>query len=196
MNETAEDRARATAREYFRTRGTQAPVSTIRARVAAAFESVEATVAPLDADVAARRPPDGAWSVQEIVDHLLETHRASLDELWCLLADQRPPGPPVPAGLQSKAPLRRPWPWLVRELRSVHRDVLAALDGVAPGFTTDARAALVMVVNVEADGATAPLTWIEDLDWKAYTIVYRLHALDHLRQAKRSLLAVRAAGQS
>jgi hypothetical protein len=36
-----------------------------------------------------------------------------------------------------------------------------------------------------------PYEWIEDLDWKAYAIVLRLHAVDHLNQAKKVLAAAR-----
>jgi len=65
------------------------------------------------------------------------------------------------------------------------------LAAVHPEFTTDARAPLVMVVNVtDEHGTVVPLHWIEDLDWKAYAITWRLHAIDHLRQAKRVLAAL------
>ena len=36
-------------------------------------------------------------------------------------------------------------------------------------------------------------SWIEKLDWKAYGIIFRLHVLDHLNQAKKVLRAVRGA---
>ena len=51
-----------------------------------------------------------------------------------------------------------------------------------------------MVVNVkDAEGKTTPLEWIEDLDWKSYTIVsWRLHAIDHVNQARKVLAALRA----
>jgi hypothetical protein len=127
------------------------------------------------------------------VDHLVETHRPGLDELWCLLAGRQPPGEPIPAGLQSKAPLLRPWPWLLEELRRVHGKILETLDAVPSDFTTDARAPLVMVVNVkDAEGRTAPLHWVEDLDWKAYAVVWRLHVVDHLNQARKVLAAIGA----
>jgi hypothetical protein len=49
-----------------------------------------------------------------------------------------------------------------------------------------------MVVNVrEPDGSERPLHWIEELDWKAYAIVFRLHVLDHLSQIKKTLAAAR-----
>jgi hypothetical protein len=186
------DEARARAREYFRTHGTGAPVAVIRERVGAAFAALESLLAPVDAARAARRAAPEEWSVHEIVDHLVETHRASLDELWCLLAGRRPPGEPIPAGLQSRSPLDRPWPWLVRELKTLHADVGAALASVRDAHAPAARAAIVMVVNVERDGRREPLHWVEEVDWKTYAIVFRLHTQDHLGQARRVLGALRA----
>lgn len=190
MTQDLEADARRKAREYLTSRGTLMPTATIRERVGAAFAALDsflATVPPADAP---RRTMPGEWSIQEIVDHLVETHRPGLDELRCLLAGQRPPGEPIPAGLQSRAPLLRPWSWLLGQLRHVHDDILAALAAVPAGFATDARAPLVMVVNVPGpDGGLRALEWIEELDWKAYAIVWRLHVLDHLNQAKKVLAA-------
>lgn len=176
------------ARDHLRTRGTLAAPAVIPERVAAAFTALEAFLDTVAADVVARCTIPGEWTIQEIVDHLVETHRPGLDELRCLLAGRRPPGGPIPAGLQSKAPLLRPWSWLRAELARVHGDILTALAGVPADFATEARAPLIMVVNVPArDGGMAPLHWVEDLDWKAYALVWRLHVLDHLAQAKRVL---------
>jgi hypothetical protein len=178
------------ARAYLRTRGSAMAPAVIQARVTAAFDALEAFLDTVPPDRAARAGPSGAWSVQEIVDHLLETHRPGLDELRCLLAGQRPPGEAIPAGLRSKAPLLRPWPWLRAELRRVHASITEMLAAVPADFTTDARAPLVMVLNVpEPDGSGRPVHWIEDLDWKAYALVWRLHVLDHLHQAKQALAA-------
>ncbi|OGL02368.1 MAG: hypothetical protein A3I14_13600 [Candidatus Rokubacteria bacterium RIFCSPLOWO2_02_FULL_73_56] len=180
--------AQAQARDYLRAKGTLVPVPLLRERIAASFTALDAFLAQVDAAEAAQTTIPGEWSVQEIVDHLVETHRPGLDELRCLLAGRRPPGEPIPAGLQSRAPLLRPWPWLLRELRQVHGDILATLEAVAPDHDTEARAPLVMVVNVKApDGSSVPAHWVEDLDWKAYAIVWRLHVVDHLNQAKKVL---------
>jgi hypothetical protein len=49
----------------------------------------------------------------------------------------------------------------------------------------------VMVVNVADErGKLVPVHWIEDLDWKAYSITWRLHVIDHLKQARRALAAL------
>jgi hypothetical protein len=183
--------AKAKAREYFATRGTLAPAGTLRERIAEAFESLETFLDTVPAPAAARTAIAGEWTIHEIVDHLVETHRPGLDELWCLLAGRRPPGEAIPAGLSSKAPLTRPWPWLRVELARIHDEILRTLDAVPPDFATDARAPIVMVVNVADErGTLVPVHWIEDLDWKAYAITWRLHVIDHLKQARRALAAV------
>ena len=51
-----------------------------------------------------------------------------------------------------------------------------------------------MVINVkDADGRDTPLHWIEELDWKAYAVIFRLHVLDHLGQARKVVQAARGA---
>lgn len=193
MRSEAEAQAVEKAREYFRTKATPVPVDVLRERIAEPFGAVESLLT-LSAAQAARATIPREWTIQEVVDHLVETYRPGLDELWCLLAGRRPPGEPIPASLQSKAPLLRPWPWLVDELRRVHAEVLRTLAAVPPDFRTDAKAPLVMVVNVkDAQGKTTPLEWVEDLDWKSYAIVsWRLHAIDHLKQARKILAAAGA----
>jgi DinB superfamily len=187
---SSEDRARARAREYFATNGTQASAAQVHERVAAAFSALDAALAGVGAAQASCRTIAGEWSAQEIVDHLLETHRPGMDELRCLLAGQRPPGEPIPAALQSKAPRLRPWSWLLDELRRVHREILDLLAAIPADAPTTVAAPIVMVVNVPGpDGAVVPLHWVEDLDWKAYAIVWRLHAIDHLKQLKKVLAA-------
>ena len=190
MNPTVVAEAKAKARDYFSAKGTLVPVAEIQARLADAFGSLDAFLAPISAAAAARTAIAGEWSIQEIVDHLVETHRPGLDELWCLLAGRRPPGEPIPASLQSKSPRDRPWPWLRAELVRIHGEILRTLAAVPADFATDARAPIVMVVNVPDESARiVPLHWTEDLDWKAYAIVWRLHVIDHLKQAKKVLAA-------
>lgn len=181
---------KARARDYLRAKGTDAPANSVRDGVREAFASLASFLAGVPVDRVTRRPRDGEWSIQEVADHVLETHRPGLDELRCLLAGHCPPGDAIPASLQSKAPLLRPWPWLLRELGELHDDIVAMLDAAPDDFATDARAPLVMVVNVkDATGEVTPLEWIEELDWKAYAITWRLHAIDHLKQARAALAA-------
>lgn len=186
------EQEQARARAYLRARGTDAAAADIARQVAAAFAAVEAAVATVDAERARRRAQDAEWSVQEIVDHLVETHRPGLAELRDLLAGRRPPGLPIPPGLQSRAPLERAWPALLDEMRRVHADIVRTLEAVPADFTTDARAPVVLVVNrKQPDGSPAPpRQWVEELDWKAYAIVWRLHAVDHLNQTRKVLAAL------
>ena len=126
--------------------------------------------------------------MQEVVDHLVETHRPSVEELHCLLHGERPVGGPIPASLQSKAPLDRPWAGLLGELKRLHAEVLRILAEVPDDFSSEARAPVVLVINAkDPDGSEGPIEWTEDLDWKAYSVIFRLHEVDHLNQAKRAL---------
>jgi hypothetical protein len=188
MNPDVVAETKAKAREYFKTKGTLAAPTVIHERIADAFGALDAFLAPISAATAARAAAPGEWTIQEIVDHLVETHRPGLDELWCLLAGRRPPGEAIPAGLQSKSPLDRPWPWLRAELDRIHAEILRTIAAVPASFATEARAPIVMVVNaLDERGRVVPLHWVEDLDWKAYAIVWRLHVIDHLKQARKVL---------
>ena len=188
MNPDVVAETKAKAREYFKMKGTLVAPSVIHERIADAFGALDAFLAPISAATAARAAAPGEWTIQEIVDHLVETHRPGLDELWCLLAGRRPPGEAIPAGLQSKSPLDRPWPWLRAELDRIHAEILRTIAAVPASFATEARAPIVMVVNVpDEHGRVVPLHWVEDLDWKAYAIVWRLHVIDHLKQARTVL---------
>ena len=45
-----------------------------------------------------------------------------------------------------------------------------------------------MVINTrQADGTVTPMQWVEECDWKACAIIFRLHELDHLGQARRTV---------
>jgi hypothetical protein len=178
------------AREYLYANGTSAPLPSLRKRVGQAFERLESFLESVDAGRAARVAWAGEWSLHEIADHVVETHRPSLAELRSLLAGRRPAGGPVPAALQSTKPLR-PYATVLGEMKDIHTRVVAALDAARDDFTTDARAPIVMVANAtDSTGATVPVHWVEEFDWKAYAAVLRLHAIDHLHQAKKVLAAL------
>ena len=193
MSQLVVEAAKTRALEYVKTRGTDAPLSAIRSGIADAFTTLGAVLDGAPAAHITRRPRAGEWCVQEIVDHLVETFRPGVDELRCLLAGQRPPGDVIPASLQSKAPMLRPWPWLRRELATLQADVNDALAAVPDPFTTEARVPIVMVVGVRDAGIVTPVEWIEKLDWKAYAIVsFRLHTVDHLKQVRAALATAAA----
>jgi len=182
------------AKEYMHQKGTLLPAAQVHERVGAAFAAMETLLDGVGEAEARARTIPGEWTVQEVVDHLVETHRPSLDELRDLLENRRPAGGPVPASLQSADPMGRRYGDLVGDLKAVHAAILRVLSG-APDRLTEARAPLVMVINAkEADGGEAPLHWIEELDWKAYAVTaFRLHELDHLNQIKKTLKAGLAA---
>jgi hypothetical protein len=182
---------RVRVRDYLRDNGTLAPTPVIRRRVATAFENLEKCLRGVDAERAVRRAWPAEWSLHEIADHVVETHRPSREELRELLGGRRPPGPPIPASLQSKDPLARPWPALLDELTRVHADIVADLAAVPDDWPTTTRARVVVVMNAGAtDGTTEPLAWEDEIDWKAYAVFLRLHAIDHLNQARKVIAAL------
>jgi len=184
---------RARASDYLRDHGTLAPPAVIRRRAAQSFDNLEQFLRAAGAGRAARRAWPEEWSLHEIADHVLETHRPSRDELRELLAGRRPQGAPIPASLQSADPFARPWAAMLDELGRVHADIVADLAAAPDDLPTDARARVVVVMNAEAtDGATVPLAWEDEIDWKAYAVFLRLHAIDHLNQARKVLAALAA----
>jgi hypothetical protein len=179
------------AKEYLAQQGSRRNVPQIRERVTAAFTAIEEFLDGVSESEARALGLPGEWTIQEIVDHLVETHKPSVVELRELLAGRNPSDGPIPASLQSPDPTARRWPDLRDALKRVQAEAVEVLEA-APDSPTDARAAVVMVINVKReDGSLEPLHWIEELDWKAYAIVFRLHVLDHLNQAKKVLRGVR-----
>jgi len=179
------------AKEYLEQQGSRRSAAQICERVAAGFKALEEFLDGVSEAEARARPMADEWTIQEVADHLLETHRSSVLELRELLANRCPPGGPIPAALRSAQPMARRWTDLLDDLKRAQAEAVGAL-AEAPDMPTAARAPVVMVINVkDADGREAPLHWIEELDWKAYAIVFRLHVLDHLGQARKVLRAVR-----
>ncbi len=179
------------AKEYLDQQGSRRSALQIQERVAAAFTAIEKFLDGVSAKEARSGAIPEEWTIQEVADHLVETHRPSITELRELLAGRRPSHGPIPAALQSSDPMSRPWPDLLNDLKGVQAEAVEVL-AAAPDRPTEARAPVVMVINVrEADGREQPLHWIEELDWKAYAIIFRLHVLDHLNQAKKVLKALR-----
>jgi len=93
------------ARQYLDQKGSRLTAAQLRDRVGAAFAAIEEALGSVEAQAARGRAIPGEWSVQEVVDHLVETHRPSIAELRDLLSGRRPEGPPIPAGLQSADPM-------------------------------------------------------------------------------------------
>jgi hypothetical protein len=179
---------------YARRRGTEAPVAAIAERLRRTFGELDALLDTVSEELAARSPAAGGWSVREVVDHLVVSHRRATAELRELLAGRVPADGPIPAGLQSAAPDATPWPELADELARVHADFLQAIETASDATSLEARAPVVMVVKcARPDGSLEPVHWVESFDWKAVAILFRMHAHEHLAQIRRVLASFDAA---
>jgi hypothetical protein len=186
------EQARALA--YARRRGTESTVEEIRGRVAGTYAAFEALVGTLPAGVAREHAATSAWSIQEVVDHLVESDRRARDQLARLLAGEEV-AEPIPAILQSAAPLELDWQALLAELRSVHRAILDLLAGATDELPLTATAPVEMVVKCAGpDGRPRPVAWVERFDWKAFAILVHAHNREHIAQVERILGALRREG--
>ena len=175
------------ALDYARRRGTEAPVDAIRERVVTAFATLDALLETIPADVAPERRSTSAWSIQEVVDHLVESDRPAIDQLAQLLAGESP-AEPIPASLQSAAPLEKNWSGLRAELRAIYSDLVALLAAATGDEPTTATAPVQMVVKCAGpDGTLEPVTWVERFDWKAFAILLHAHNREHIAQIQRIL---------
>jgi len=181
------------ALDYARRRGTDAPVEAIRERVAATFATLDALVETIAPEVAREHRGTSAWSIQEVVDHLVESDRPAIEQLSQLLAGNDV-GEPIPASLQSAAPLAKDWTSLLAELRGIHVDLVALLAAATGDEPTTATAPVQMVVKcARPDGSLEPVTWLERFDWKAFAILLHAHNREHIAQIQRILAAPPAA---
>lgn len=179
------------ALEYLKRKGTDAPADGIRSKVADLFGKFEAAVAAVPVSLRQIAPGPGRWSVHEILDHLVESHRPALDQLSSLLQGKTPESAAIPASLQSADPLSRPWDDLVAELEGVHNALLELLTPATDSHRLDVRAPIVIVIKVlRPDGSLEPMQWEERLDWKAFVQALRVHTLEHLSQITRTLAVI------
>ena len=178
---------------YVETRGTQAPVESIRSRLHRIVAEADELLQGISPEAARRSPPDGGWSVLEVVDHLVVSHRPAAEELRELLAGREPQGGPIPAGLQSDDVGTLAWDEALRRFRQVHHDFLARVDGAEDATPQTARAPVLMVVKCRTADGLVPIHWTEVFDWKAYTLLVGLHVKEHLAQIRRVLADVDSA---
>jgi DinB superfamily len=181
---------RTAALDYLRRKGTDAAASRLLAGLRATLQRFEQTVDRVPEPLRSRRPQPAAWSVHEVVDHLVETHRPAVTELRALCAGVSPAGPPIPARLTSADPLSRPWQTLVDDLKGVHADILAIVERAGDAASLQPTAAFVMVVKAAGESGPEVLEWIEQLDWKAYAQALRLHTHEHAGQVERTIAAL------
>ncbi len=128
------------AKEYLHAKGTRLTAPQIHERVTAGFAALEALL-------------DGVTEAEART-----RHRPSLEELRDLLAGRRPPGEPIPAGLQSNDPMARPWPELVDELKRIQALVVATLESAPDTLTTRARRSSWSSTSKTRTGATLRCT--------------------------------------
>lgn len=167
------------ALDYLRRRGTEASVERLREHVASAFRDIENLLDSVPPGLRALRPAPSRWSVQEIVDHLVESHRPAVEQLHEMVSGRRPETGAIPAHLQSAAPLDHPWEDLLGDLHRVHRDLLDLLDKASDEISRDVTAPVLMVIQ--------SIEWVHELDWKAYVQAYRGHTAQHRAQIVRTL---------
>jgi hypothetical protein len=177
------------ALSYVRKRGTDAALDSIQTRVARTYAEFEAMVEALPAELAREHRISSLWSVQEVVDHLVQSDRPAVEQLAQLLAGQSL-DTPIPASLQSSSPLALGWAALLREFHRVHQDILALLAAASDDLLTVATAPVQMVVKCAApDGTLKPVSWVERFDWKAFSILLHAHNREHIAQVHRILNA-------
>jgi hypothetical protein len=181
---------RTAAIEYLRRKGTEAPVSRLVAGLRSTFQKFEQTIDLVPETLRDRRPDAVSWSVHEIVDHLVESHRPAVLELRELCAGVSPDGGPIPARLMSASPLDRLWGHLVRELRDIHANILQLTADAGDATPITAKAPFVMVVKASGSNAPGVLEWVEALDWKAYVQAIRVHTHEHCAQVERTVAAL------
>jgi DinB family protein len=182
---------RLAAIEYLRRKGTEAPLSRLVSGLRSTFQRFEQTIDRVPETLKSQRPDAASWSVHEILDHLIESHRPAVVELSELCAGMSPAGGPIPARLTSRDPLDRPWAVLVDELKNIHSDILQLVIDAGDDTPTTATAPFVMVVKVPSPGGPEIVEWVEALDWKAYVQAIRVHTHEHCAQVERTVAALR-----
>jgi hypothetical protein len=174
------------ALRYLKRKGTDATVEAVHLKIHATFRHLESLLDELDESETRRRRIPESWSVHEIVDHLIESHRPAAAQLHCALAGV-PAGEAIPPGLQSADPFSRSWPELLIDLKKVHREFDMALTSDRD-IQTDIRIPIIMVVKTEENGE--PIAWHENLEWKAFAMAFRAHTLEHIRQIERTFAPI------
>lgn len=176
--------------EFLRQKGTDAPAAKLFSGLRSTLQRFEQIVDRIPETTRRQRPAPAAWSVHEIVDHLVESHRPAVAELRSLCAGVSPTDGPIPARLTSLHPMQRPWGELFDALTRVHAELLEIVAAARDSTPLDAKAPFVMVVKVPAESGAEVLEWVEQLNWKAYAQALRVHTHEHAAQVQRTLSAV------
>lgn len=186
VSDLAPEQVRALA--YLRKRGTEESMEVVRDRVGRAFADLETALASLDETTARQHPAPGSWCVQQVVDHLIESHRPAIGQLETMIVGQRPEGTPIPASLLSADAMAKSWDGLVADLHDVHRHFLAVLDQASGTCDLSLTTPVVMVVKVATpDGGLETREWLHELDFKAYAVALAAHTREHQAQIARAV---------
>ena len=173
---------------YLRRRGTDAPFADTVERMRGTFDRIETLLATVSEDAARRRPDAERWSVQEVTDHLVVSHRPALEQ-WRAVLDGDDPGEPIPAGLVSENPLDRSFREVRADLQAIHRDWLARAEALDEDTldAVDGTVPVLMVIRGDVDGVAKTFEWVEPLDAKAVVLAFVAHTREHIDQVERIL---------
>jgi hypothetical protein len=173
---------------YLKRKGTDAPIELLRQRITEAFADFEKMIASVPPSLRLRSPGPDRWSAQEVVDHLIESHRPAVAQLESLLKGLTPETGAVPASLQSADPLSRNWDELVAELKQIHASLISLLEGASDSCSLEVRVPVTMVMKADDQPEPqASVQWEERLDWKAFAQTLRVHTIEHRSQIERTL---------
>ncbi len=180
---------------YLSSRAAAITPADLRSRVRAAMAELDTALAGVN-DIGARQHPfSGEWGVADVVDHVAQTQIRAADELRHLLAGRRPPAPPVYEALVSGAAAWAPWDELLDGLRSANEefDAILATPVHAGTPSSGVTARTILVANRTGhDGRVTQEIFAGELDWKEYTLLQRLHLLDHRTQVRKLRAALTA----
>ena len=173
---------------YLRRKGTDAPIQLLRQRIADAFADFETMIASVPPSLHRRSPAPDRWSAQEIVDHLIQSHRPAITQLESLLKGLTPETGAIPSSLKSTDPLSRNWDELVAELKHIHASLISLLEDASDSCSLELRVPVMMVMKADDPlGPQDKVQWEEQLDWKAFAQTLRVHTIEHQSQIERTL---------
>jgi hypothetical protein len=172
---------------YLKRKGTDAPIELLRQRIADAFAEFETMIASVPPSLQRRSPAPDRWSAQEVVDHLIESHRPAITQLESLFKGLTPETGAVPSSLQSTDPLSRNWDELVAELKHIHASLISLLEGASDSCSLELRVPVTMVMKADDPLGPQDKQWEEQLDWKAFAQTLRVHTIEHRYQIERTL---------
>ena len=173
---------------YLKRKGTDAPIQLLRQRIADAFADFETMIASVPPSLHRQSPAPDRWSAQEVVDHLIESHRPAITQLESLLKGLKPETGAVPSSLQSTDPLSRNWDELVAELKHIHASLISLLEDASDSCSLELRVPVTMVMKADDPlGPQDKVQWEEQLDWKAFAQTLRVHTIEHRSQIERTL---------